>query len=95
MFVQLVIREKCEYDTKDGEAVDTLCEPWLSYSDPIKFSDNVDERAGTISIKLALLYILSGDTGIPWIISENLGSSLNYAAKTKAGEAFVPIMHRA
>lgn len=40
------------------EQVDVLKEAWLSYSDPIKHTDVLDEAKGTVSVRLALLYLL-------------------------------------
>lgn len=77
-------------ETPDFEQVDTIKEPWLYFSDPIKYTDELDETKGTVPVRLALLYLLHTSTMSDWRLPTDMGSALNYAAKTKAGEKYVP-----
>jgi hypothetical protein len=91
MFLQFDLIQKVEYDTHDNrDEVDLFVEPWLMYSNPIKFADILDEEESTVSVRLAMLYLIRCSIQGDWELPENIGDSLNYAAKTKAGERYVP-----
>jgi hypothetical protein len=90
MFLKFEMRHKCEYDTPHGNPIDTICEPWLSYSSPIKFEQLLDTERGTISANLGLLHSLYNLTQVAWELPEDMGSSLNYAARTNPGENWMP-----
>lgn len=74
----------------DLDQAEVLMEPWLYYSDPIKFTDTLDETKGTVPVRLALLYLMHTSTGSDWKMPNELGSCLKYMAKTKAGEKWKP-----
>jgi hypothetical protein len=90
MFLKFELVEKVEYPTRDSEPVDLFVEPWLMYSDPIKFTDIFDEEKGTVSVRLAMLYLLACSVQEDWMLQANMGNSLKYAATTKPGERYVP-----
>ncbi|CAO2657904.1 Nn.00g071640.m01.CDS01 [Neocucurbitaria sp. VM-36] len=95
IFLKFDIVERVKYvntaprnATPDIDQVDVLKEPWLSYSDPIKFTDILDEAKGTVPVRLALLYLLHTSITSDWHLPDDMGSSRKYAAKTKAGEKY-------
>ncbi|KAF1914311.1 hypothetical protein BDU57DRAFT_454188 [Ampelomyces quisqualis] len=91
MFLRFELIEKVEYNTHDGrDAVDLFVEPWLSYSAPIKFSEVLDEKANKVPVKLALMYLLHCGMQKDWEMQAEIGNSMKYAAKTKAGERYLP-----
>jgi hypothetical protein len=90
IFLQFDPVEKVEYPTRDSEPVDLFIEPWLMYSDPIKFTDILEEEKGTVSVRLAMFFLLQCSVQEDWSLPVDMGNSLNYAAKTKAGETYVP-----
>jgi hypothetical protein len=108
MFLRFDIIEKVEYMVPEGrEPVDLFVEPHLTYSEPIKFEDVLDEddpfgeedeeedeedekKKRSVSVKLALLYLLYLSTEEGWEAEADTGSSMNYAARTKYGEGWRP-----
>ncbi len=68
----------------------TIKEARLYYSDPIKHTDVLDETKHTIPVRLALLYLLYISIRKDWQLPNNIGSALNYAKITKAGQRWVP-----
>lgn len=70
--------------------IHTFVEPWIDYSDPIKFTDVLDLDRGTVPVKLAMLYFLYLSTCTEWKMPNKLGSSLKYFARTNAGEKWRP-----
>jgi hypothetical protein len=91
MFLKFDAIEKVEYDTHDdGEPIDLFVEPWLHYSTPIKFSDVLDEANGTVSVKLALMYLLHCSMQGEYELQPDISNSANCTATTKAGENYVP-----
>jgi hypothetical protein len=93
IFLKLDVDEKVEYDTHDGrDPVDLFARPVLYYTDPIKFTDTFDETESSLSLKVALLYVLNCALEDEFQVTADTGSSLNYAATTKAGEAFRPYL---
>jgi hypothetical protein len=83
MFLKVDIRDK-----KAGEE-HVLAEPWLNYSEPIKITEVFDAERKTITVRMALLYLLwlvvqNGKD--KWCLPDELGNSLNYAVFTKANE---------
>ena len=70
----------------DMTSVETLKEARLYYSDPIKHSDILDEAKGTVPLRLALLYLLYTSSTSKWQLPADIGSAINYKAKTRAGE---------
>jgi hypothetical protein len=91
MFLQFELIEKVEYCTHDRrDPVNLFVEPWLSYSEPIKFSEILDEKEAKVPVKLALMYLLHCGMQKDWEMQAEIGNSMKYAAKTKAGERYVP-----
>jgi hypothetical protein len=92
IFLKLDIDEKVEYDTHDGrEPVELFQKPIFYYSKPIKFTDGFDDNGvGSVSLKVALLYVLHCAMEDEFQILADTRSSLKYAAYTKAGEAYDP-----
>lgn len=91
MFLKMDIREKVEYpDPDDGKPVDVFCEPWLRYSNPIRFTDGYDSVEKSVSVKVAMMYMFHSCMGDKWELPELSGSSLNFAQRTKSGERYVP-----
>jgi hypothetical protein len=91
MFLKLDVVEKVEHDTPDGrDPVSLFFQPWMAYSDPIKLADIFDEDEGTISVRIAMLYLISYSTSDDWQLPAEIGGALNYDIKTKAGERYVP-----
>jgi hypothetical protein len=85
MFLKMDIHTSTEYDTEDGEPLDTMSKPILRYSDPIKFTDVYDKDKGTVSVKQALLYMTHCCGTGDWRLPELVGKSSMYFAKTPAG----------
>ena len=82
IFLKFEIAERVKYVNKaprtatpDIDQVDVLKEPWLSYSDPIKFTDILDEAKGTVPVRLALLYLLHTSITSDWHLPDDMGSS--------------------
>jgi hypothetical protein len=93
MFLKFELVEKVDYNAPlDLDHVKLFVEPWLSYSPPIKFTDVLDPNEGTVSVKLAMLYLLHCSMQSDWELQAEIGNSLKYAAKTKAGERYVPTL---
>lgn len=90
IFFRFDLVEKCEYNTADGEPVDLFVEPWLSYSQPIKFSATLDEKESTVPLKVALLYLYACAMEDDWELQSEIGNSLKYFAKTQAGQNYMP-----
>lgn len=91
MFLKFELVEKVEYETHDGrDPVELFVEPWLSYSAPIKFSDVLDAKVNKVPVKLAMMYMLHCGMQKDWEMQPEIGNSLKYAAKTKAGEMWLP-----
>jgi hypothetical protein len=89
MFLKLEIVERTEYRTRNGEPVDLWCEPWLLYSDPIKFAD---AQVGThgITAKQGLLYLTYQSMKKDWELSESLVEKLNCIVKEDEGVRWIP-----
>jgi hypothetical protein len=91
MCLKFDLIDKVDYDTNDDEdPIDLFVEPNLWYSKPIKFADVLDENRGTVSVKLALLYLLHCGMQKDYEMKERLGNSMKYFKKTKAGWACLP-----
>ncbi|KAH7080212.1 hypothetical protein BKA63DRAFT_406864, partial [Paraphoma chrysanthemicola] len=95
-FLKFDVIQKTQYNVPAGkDPVDLFHEPWLLYSEPIKFEDVLeeeDEQDTTVSVKMALLYLLYCSTKTGWELPADTGRSLNYFAKTKAGEGWKPVL---
>jgi hypothetical protein len=96
MFLWFDIVEKVDYDLYDGpDPVVLYTEPHMYYSDPIKLADVFNEDEGTISVRMAILYLIHCSITGEYELPAEMGSALNYAAKTKPGERYVPYLkHR-
>jgi hypothetical protein len=93
MFLKFDLVEKVSYNTPDGrEYIKLFVEPWIYYSPPIKFTDTLDPAEGTVSVKLAMLYLLHCSMQNDWQLKEDIGNSMKYSAKTKPGEKYVPVL---
>ena len=68
--------------------VDITTEPNLCYSDPIKFTDVLDEKKGTVSVKLALMHMIHNTMTMEWTMPENKGKCGRFFPKGNAGEKF-------
>lgn len=91
MCLKFDLIEKVEHNTHDGsDPVDLFTEPHLSYSAPIKFADILDEDRGSVSVRLALLYLLHCGMQNDYEMKEELGSSMEYFKKTRPGWPYVP-----
>jgi hypothetical protein len=91
MCLKFDLIEKVDYDTgDDSDSVDLFVEPNLWYSKPIKFADVLDEHRGTVSVKLALLYLLHCGMQKDYEMTERLGDSMKYFKKTKAERKYIP-----
>jgi hypothetical protein len=90
IFLKLDVDEKVEYDTHDGRApVELFQKPTFYYSQPIKFNDGFDENGGgSVSLKIALLYVLHCAMEDEFQILADTRSSLKYAGYTQPGEAY-------
>lgn len=86
MFLKLEIQEKRVLDER------VLMEPWLHYSEPIKFSDDYNEEPCSVTVRMALLYlfwlIVQNDRE-EWCLPDEMGKSLNYFVFTKENEDWV------
>jgi hypothetical protein len=68
--------------------VDVAIEPRLHFSDPIKYAYMLDEAEGTISVRMAMLFLVHTVLTKDWLLPEDKGSSFNYFGKTDAGERY-------
>jgi hypothetical protein len=93
MFLKLDVEEKVEYNTHDDrEPVSLFFQPWMSYSAPIKLSDIFDADDGTVSVRMAMLYLVNCSVSDDWQLPAEIGGALNYTVKTKAGERYMPVL---
>ncbi|KAF1828221.1 hypothetical protein BDW02DRAFT_652181 [Decorospora gaudefroyi] len=97
MFLRYDIETRTEYvnlalpdQAPHFDDVDVNIEPRLCFSDPIKHADVLDEVEGTLSVKLGLLYMVHTVMTNDWQMPEEKGNCAKYAAKTKAGEKYMP-----
>ncbi|RAR02142.1 hypothetical protein DDE82_006018 [Stemphylium lycopersici] len=70
------------------EIVDITPEPNLRYSDPIKFTDVLNEEMGTVSVKLALMHMIHSTMTKEWTMPENKGKCGKFFPKGNASENF-------
>lgn len=89
MFLKLELVERTEYHTRDGEPVDLWCEPWLLYSDPIKFT-GVQAGTQSITAKQGLLYLIYQSMKKDWELSDKLVDTMNCIAEEDEGVRWIP-----
>jgi hypothetical protein len=89
IFLRFDLIEKVDYSAGDNEPVDLFVEPWLSYSQPIKFSATLDEDGG-LPLNVALLYLYACAMEKDFELEGETGNSLKYFATTKVGQNYVP-----
>ncbi|KAF1851549.1 uncharacterized protein K460DRAFT_36977 [Cucurbitaria berberidis CBS 394.84] len=82
IFIKFDIVERVKYvnrargnEAADVDQVDVLTEPWLYYSDPIKFTDVLNEAEGKVPVRLALLSLLHIASTTEWHLPANIGSA--------------------
>jgi hypothetical protein len=89
MFLKFDLVDQVEI-APDGRVVKLWTEPWIYHSKPLKLTDGLDPDKGTVSVKMAMLYLLHCSMQVGFQLQEDIGRSLKYSAKTKAGERYVP-----
>jgi hypothetical protein len=70
------------------EDVDVAIEPRLYFSDPIKYAYMLDEAEGTISVRMAVMFLVHTVLTKEWLLPENKGPSSNYFGTTDVGERY-------
>jgi hypothetical protein len=90
MFLKFELIQKVHYNVPNGEEPKNLfIEPWLHYSPPVKFGDLIHEAKGTVSVKVALMYLLHCSMQEDYVLPMEMGNAAKYKAKTKAGAKWV------
>jgi hypothetical protein len=70
------------------EHVDVLTEPRLYFSDPIKHTDVFSEAEGTISVRMALMYLVQIVLTTDWQMSGDLEPCRAYFEMGDVGERY-------
>jgi hypothetical protein len=91
MCLKFELREKVNYekDTRK-DPVDLFVEPWMHYSVPIKWADLLHEAKRTVSVKLALLYLLHCSMQEDHELEPEIVDAAKYSTKTEAGARYMP-----
>ncbi|EUC42232.1 hypothetical protein COCMIDRAFT_104056 [Bipolaris oryzae ATCC 44560] len=66
----------------------TIVEPSINYSDPIKHNEVLDEKNGTVPVRLALLYLLHTTVVKRFQMPKQKGNAAHYFPTTEAGKRF-------
>jgi hypothetical protein len=83
--------QKVDYNNDTSkDPVDLFVEPWIHYSLPIRWADILHEAKGTVSVKLALLYLLYCSMQEDYELESEIGNAERYRTKTKAGARYMP-----
>jgi hypothetical protein len=91
MCLKFDIIQKVDYENDTSkDPVDLFVEPWIHYSVPIGWVDVLHKAKGTVSVKLALLYLLHCSMQDDHELESEIGNAAKYRAKTKAGARYMP-----
>jgi hypothetical protein len=91
MCLKFDIIQKVDYENDTSkDPLDLFVEPWIHYSVPIRWVDVLHEAEGTVSVKLALLYLLHCSMQEDYELESEVGNAAKYRAKTKAGATYMP-----
>ncbi|XP_014558296.1 hypothetical protein COCVIDRAFT_94942 [Bipolaris victoriae FI3] len=66
----------------------TMVEPSINYSDPVKHSEMLDDTNSTVTVRMALLYLLHTTVMKRFQMPEQKGNAAQYFPTTEAGKKF-------
>lgn len=66
----------------------SMVEPHVYYSDPIKHSEVLDEAKGTVTVRLALLFLLHSTVTQRFQMPKQKGNAAHFFPTTEAGKKF-------